>query len=325
MTKDKVLFYLREQEGYVSGQKISEKLGLSRMAVSTAVSALREAGYAIESSPRRGYRLVSSPDKLTSGELMSHLSEDRLNRVVCLEKTDSTNHYLKMLADRGAPVGQVVIANEQTAGRGRRGRTFVSLKDKGIYLSILLRPESRPADTAVITAWTAVAICDAIEEVCLFRPDIKWVNDLQFDGRKITGILTEMSLEGESGLISSVIIGIGINVNQTPEDFPEELRDTAGSLAMAVGHPLSRAALAAAMIRSLDRLTACWPIAKERYLEAYRRGCRTPGQAVNVITGAGSRPAEALAVNDDFSLRVRYEDGTVEDLQSGEVSIRPVK
>ena len=259
-------------------------------------------------------------------EIINHISKENpwRDKNQFFETITSTNDVLKQMALQGAPEGTVLVADSQSGGRGRLGRTFLSPSGVGIYLSVLLRPACMPGELMHLTCGSALAACNAIEQTAGFRPGVKWTNDIVYRKKKLAGILTELGLN-QDGSTAYAIIGIGINVNQTPEDFPEELRDTAGSLAMAVGHPLSRAALAAAMIRSLDRLIACWPIAKERYLEAYRRGCRTPGQAVNVITGAGSRPAEALAVNDDFSLRVRYEDGTVEDLQSGEVSIRPVK
>lgn len=323
MTKDNVLYYLKEQQGYVSGQAISEKLGLSRMAVSAAVSSLRDDGYQIESSPRRGYRLVGSPDHLTVGELMTCLPSERMARVICLDSVDSTNRYLKDLADKGASEGQVVIANEQTEGRGRRGRSFLSLKDKGIYFSILLRPDTKPAAMAEITAWTAVAVGDAVEKVCGIHPDIKWVNDLLMNDRKITGILTEMSLEAETGMISSVIIGIGINVNQDPDDFPEDLRPIAGSLKTAVGQTVSRAALAAQMVVEMDKMIAAWPHDRNYYINAYKKHCTTTGKAINVIAGGTATPAESLDIGDDFSLRVRYEDGREEALNSGEVSVRP--
>lgn len=322
MTKDSVLSILKQHDGYVSGEMISQKLGLSRMAVSTAVKALRADGYDIASSTRLGYCLKNSPDKLTCGELMSHLGDERMANVVFYEKTDSTNKRVKLLADEGAPAGQTVIANEQTAGRGRKGRSFLSLKDKGIYLSYLLRPTCTPNDLASITAWTAVAVARAVNAVTGLRPDIKWVNDLLLNDRKICGILTELAIEGESATIQSAVIGIGINVNQTPDDFPPELRDKAGSCAMALGHPVSRAQLAAAVVHEMDRLRDAWPDRKEEFLEAYRSFCVTTGKDIRVISGTRSENGRALDIDDNFALIVAFEDGRCETVQSGEVSIR---
>ena len=322
MTKDAVLAILKSTNGPVSGEAMSRQIGVSRMAVSAAVKSLREDGYEIVSATRRGYELLSAPDNLTSGDLMAHLGAGRMESVLCLDKIDSTNRKVRELADLGAPDGQVVIANEQTAGRGRRGRSFLSLKDKGIYFSILLRPSGSAADLTSITAWTAVAVSRAIARVCGLTPGIKWVNDLILDRRKICGILTELALETETGAVSSLIIGIGVNVNQTLDDFPEDLRDVAGSIAMAAGHPVSRAAIAAAMVEEMDRLRLDWPDKPESYLSDYRAASLSTDREVVVISGAGQKKAYALGIGDDFSLKVRYDDGSEEDLRSGEISVR---
>ena len=322
MTKDEVLTILKQHDDYVSGEMISRGLGISRAAINTAVKSLRAAGYEIESSTRRGYRLKNAPDALTSGELLSYLGAERMKTVAVYEVTDSTNKRIKDFADEGFPAGQTAIANEQTAGRGRRGRSFLSLKDKGIYLSYLLRPTCTPQDVASITAWTAVAVGRAVKTVTGLSPDIKWVNDLLLGGRKICGILTELSIETETGSIQSAVVGIGINVNQTLEDFPEELRSFAGSCAMAVGHPISRAALASEVVKEMDKLRDSWPDGKADFLSTYRSFCITTGKEINVIAGSNVRKGKALDVDDDFALIVEFEGGNVEHVQSGEVSIR---
>ncbi|MBQ0059658.1 MAG: biotin--[acetyl-CoA-carboxylase] ligase [Lachnospiraceae bacterium] len=322
-TKDHVLQLLQKNTDFVSGEMISKDLGISRMAVSTAVKTLRSEGYKIESVTRRGYRLCEAPDLLSLGAILGHLDDSWKDRLIYLESIDSTNNYLKQLAEEGAKDGTVVIANEQTKGKGRRGRQFLSLKDKGIYFSILLRPNCKPSDMATITAWTAVAIAKAITDATGLAPDIKWVNDLLMQGRKIAGILTEMSIEAESGAIDNVIIGIGINANQTLEDFPEELQQIAGSIAMASGHQVPRAKLAACMAVEMAKLTDAWPAEKEAYLNAYRQHCiTTTDQDIDVIVGDKRRPARALSICDDFSLLVEYENGSRENLSSGEVSTR---
>ncbi|MEI3506310.1 MAG: biotin--[acetyl-CoA-carboxylase] ligase [Anaerotignum faecicola] len=220
MTKDAVLAILRKENDYISGEHISRLLGVSRAAVNTAVKALRAEGYEISSSTNKGYHLDAVPNSISAQELAAYLDEARMQTVECLASVDSTNNRLRELALAGAPNGQVVLANEQTQGKGRRGRAFASPQDNGIYLSILFHPDTLPTDIVEITAWTAVATNNAIEEVCGVRAGIKWVNDLVIDRKKICGILTEMSVESESGYIQYLIIGIGINVNGQAEDFP---------------------------------------------------------------------------------------------------------
>ncbi len=329
MTKDEVYSILKNAQGYVSGEKISSQLGVSRAAVNVAVKALRKEGYEIASVTNRGYCLISSPDRLTVGDVMSYLGPERMQTVQVLQTTDSTNRRVQELALSGAPDGLTVVANEQTAGRGRLGRTFHSPKDTGIYFSTLFRPTCEPSEIVQITTWTAVAIARAVERTTGILPDIKWVNDLMMGGRKICGILTEMSVESETGTIQYVVVGIGVNVNQETSDFPEEIRGIAGSIAMAVGHPVRRARLTACMIEEMDNLRRDWPSGRADYLRAYREMCISIGREVLVTdarhTGAFAKHGFCEAVNDDFSLRIRYEDGSYENVSSGEVSVMPQK
>ena len=262
MTKDAVLAILRKENGYISGEHISRLLGVSRAAVNTAVKALRAEGYEILSSTNKGYHLHTVPNSLHAKELSAYLEEERMQAVECLDSVDSTNNRLRELALAGAPNGQVVLADKQTQGRGRRGRAFASPQDNGIYLSILFYPDSLPTDIVEITAWTAVATNNAIAAVCGVRAGIKWVNDLVFGRKKVCGILTEMSVESEGGYVQYIIIGIGINVNEQEGDFPEELQDIATSLAMETGNTHSRARLAAALIHELDKMQEAWPSGK---------------------------------------------------------------
>lgn len=322
MTRDAVLAILRQEMGYVSGERISSLLGISRTAVNTAVKTLRAEGYEILSATNRGYCLGQVPDLLTAGELGVYLPAERMTSVHCMESVDSTNNYIRDMAFHGAPDGQIVIANEQTGGRGRRGRTFESPKDSGIYLSMLFRPQSLPSDMPVITAWTAVAVNNAIEAVYGIRCGIKWVNDLLLNHRKICGILTEMSIESESGHVEHVIIGIGLNVKEASADFPEELKRIATSIAAETGQSVRRAQLAAEVVKQLDRMRSMWPHAGAEYLKAYRADDITVGQELTVVSGTEEKPGTALAITDDFALRVGYADGSGEVLSSGEVSIR---
>ena len=326
MTRDKVLAMILRSDGYVSGESISRELGITRAAVNAAVKQIKELGYDIESSTRKGYRLLSSPDLMNLGEIMARLPEGRAGDVTVLDTVDSTNTLLKEMARQGAPAGSVVISDEQTGGKGRRGRSFLSPSGTGIYLSYLMIPKGGREIISEVTAWTAVAVREAVSEVCGVTCDIKWVNDPLINNHKICGILTELSVVAESGDIDNVIIGIGINVNHKKEDFPEELRDIATSISAECGGKIfARAELAACLIGKLDELVAAWPAGKEEYLDRYREACITTGSKVSVFNLATDTPrtGEALGINDDFALQVRFDDtGEEEAVRSGEVSVR---
>lgn len=236
--------------------------------------------------------------------------------VVHLERIDSTNEELKRRARAGEDGPLAVVAREQTGGKGRRGRSFLSLPDKGLYLSVLFRPDA-PAETlSQLTAWTAVAVCRAVEGVCGAKVGVKWPNDVLAGGKKLCGILTEL-VEGR------VIVGMGVNLTQTGADFGPELADKAVSLAQ-LGCPADAAELEAALLRELDALRAAFPREGAVWLEEYRRRCLTLGRAVVLSTPAGETPAQALDVDGDFALRVRLADGREERVSSGEVSVRGV-
>ena len=324
MSREKVLSLLLEQGGgYVSGEEMSRRLGISRAGVWKAVQALREEGYEIGSAPNRGYCLLSAPDRLREGELAGPLSGCLVgSTLVCLDTIDSTNTECKRRAVAGAPEGLVVTAEEQTGGRGRRGRSFQSPRGGGLYLSALLRPRLEPAEVTDLTAWVAVAVCDGIQAACGIRPRIKWTNDLVLNGKKLAGILTELGLESETNSLDYLVPGVGINVNQQPEDFDPELRSMATSLAMELGRPVRRAELAAQVIRALDRMYAGFPDNKQEYLDKYRADCLTPGNQVQLITPSSRQEARAIAVDDDFRLVVELPDGTRKALSAGEVSVR---
>ena len=240
--------------------------------------------------------------------------------VECLEKVDSTNTYLKKRAAEGAAHGLVVTAEEQTGGRGRRGRVFQCHRGKGLYLSALLRPRVPAEQVADVTAWTAVAVCRALEGLTGLKPGIKWPNDLLLGGKKLCGILCELVLD--AGGNPAVVVGIGINVGQTAGDFDPEVAAIAASLAMFMEEPPGRTALARAVIAALDDMVSQFPEKRWEYLVEYRARCVTVGKEVAVISPAGTRRGRALAVDDAFRLVVEFENGAVEAVDSGEVSIR---
>ena len=324
MLKDDVLKLISKEDGYISGEAISHKLGVSRAAVNTAVKALREDGYEIESSTNKGYLLTNSPDILSKGSVSVYLPDSRCEDLLVFDSVDSTNTVLKDLASKGAKSGTVVIADHQTGGKGRRGRSFASPSGEGIYMSYLFKPESGFDKISDLTSWTAVAVSDAIRNAYGLDSQIKWVNDLLMNRKKICGILTEVTVEGESGFIDTCIIGIGVNVNEA--SFPSGLSEIATSISIENGGTkFIRAKLASEMIKSMDKLASNWP-SGPYYLERYRELNITTGSRITAFpqmteNGQG-RTGEAIAINEDFSLKVKFDDGSVENLRSGEVSVR---
>ncbi len=324
-SREAVLSLLRKEEDFLSGQELSRRLGLTRAAVWKAVDALRGEGYEIEARTGLGYRLLAAPDVLTAAEIRSFLGETKVvgRELRCFEELDSTNNYLKAWTD--GPDGAAVTAESQTAGRGRMDRSFQSPRGQGIYLSVLLRPGLPPDRLPPVTALAGVAVCAAVERVCGVRPGLKWPNDPVLNGKKLCGILTEMSLEAETGRVQSLVLGIGINVGQRPEDFSPEVREVATSLFQVLGKPVSRPRLTAALLEELDRAYAALLSGDlSEYLAAYRRDCVNLGKTVQLIPfGGGAREtAQAVDIDGEFSLVVRGEDGKERTVRSGEVSVR---
>lgn len=231
---------------------------------------------------------------------------------------DSTNTYAKSLAPGDAPEGTVIIAGRQTAGRGRMDRSFQSPADKGLYLSILLRPPLSPERLMPVTALAGVALCRAVERLCGVSPGLKWPNDPVLNGKKLCGILTESTGQG------ALIIGIGVNVSQRPEDFTPEVAEMAASLETELGRPVSRAELAARLLEELDDMyQALLRDDLDTWRADYRRLCVNLGKRVQLIAPGGTREtAEALDIDRDFGLVVRSAAGEIRTVLSGEVSVR---
>lgn len=319
-----VLELLREAGGYVSGEKMAEQLGVTRAAVWKKIAALRDAGYDISSAPRSGYILRSAPDRLIEPEIVKGLQTKLVGReIICYDAVDSTNIVLKELARQGAENGTVVVADTQGTGRGRMERAFFSPPGKGIWVSILLHPDFLPQEAPKCTLMAAVAVAQAMEKFGL-RAAIKWPNDILHDGRKLVGILTEMSAEMDR--VNYIVIGIGINVNIAEEDFPEELRPIATSLMQMKGEPLSRVAFLQELLRALDVLYA--DVQRAGFapvLAAWKKYAVTLGQQVRVL-GPGGETFEGTAADIDTegALLIDTEEGQRRVL-AGDVSIRPKK
>ena len=322
MTKQIVLKLLREHtEEFLSGEAISRQAGVSRAAVWKAVEQLRQEGYGIESVPNRGYRLTRVTARLRPEELAEQFRDCRIGReLLCFDTIDSTNNELKRRAVSGTVDGTVILADQQTGGRGRRGRSFVSPAGKGLYLSAALRPRCPLSEISTLTAWTAVALCDAVEAVCGVRPGIKWPNDLVLNRKKLCGILTEIGIEAESREVDYAVVGIGINCARV--DLPPEVSAMSASLEAFTGQKPDRARLAAALVRSLCELEQALFTEKDAWLREFAAHCITIGQDVKLVRGDDVTYAHADGIDEEAALLVTYPDGTKAAVASGEVSVR---
>ena len=255
-------------------------------------------------------------------KILSHLNAECPWRdtLYWYDTTDSTNLQAKLLARQGAPHGTVLIAGHQTVGRGRLGRRFQSPVGMGVYLSVILRPNCLPAQLMHLTCATGVAMLEAIEKASGIRPQVKWINDLVVDGRKLGGILTELSVD--KGMVDYAVLGIGINSLQKEEDFPPEIAGLATSLSLAAGHTVLPEVLAAAMIEALWKMSTVLFTEKAQLMARYKENCITLGKEIQVIRGDSVRPGRAVDLDEDGGLLVEYTDGQTQTVSSGEVSVR---
>ena len=243
------------------------------------------------------------------------------NQIIWFDSTDSTNTRAKELAKQGAPHGTVLIAGSQTGGRGRMGRSFHSPEGSGVYMSVILRPDCAPGALMHLTCAVAVTMCDAVETATGLRPGIKWTNDLVHGKRKLGGILTELGLKTD-GTVDYAIVGIGINCSQKELDFPEDIRDIAGSLAGVTGKDIDRSRVAVEMITALHKMHCSLLTGREEMLAAYRRDCVTLGKQISLVRGEDIRHGKALDMDNEGALIVEFDNGSREVVNSGEVSIR---
>lgn len=325
--KSDILTLLRNSKDYVSGQQLCDQFGVSRTAVWKVINQLKEEGYEIESVPRKGYRLVEAPkDILSKSEIASRLHTKWAGRkLYYLESTGSTNTDAKRLAEEGEPHGTTIVANMQTAGRGRRGRTWQSPAGANTYFTILLKPDFSPDKASMLTLVMALSVAEAIEEITGLKADIKWPNDIVVHKKKVVGMLTEMSTTPEMDEIQYVVIGVGTNVNyDSPEDFPEELRPTATSLRMEAGHLINRAALT-------ERMLARFEVNYEKFeetldlsglMDSYEKHLINVGAQVRVLDPAGEYTGISRGINAVGELLVEKENGETINVYAGEVSVR---
>lgn len=320
--KEKILTILRECDGFVSGQELSDLLGVSRTAVWKAIQRLEEDGYEIDAVRNKGYRLLTEPDLLTEESISRRLATEWAGQSILAEDViDSTNNQAKRLAEEDAPHGLLVIAEQQTQGKGRMGRPWRSPRGSGVWMSLLLRPEIKPVQASGLTLVMAMAVQQALADVAGISCAIKWPNDIVADGRKICGILTEMSADPDR--INHIVIGLGINVKD--EAFPEEIKDVAASVYQISGKQVCRAELVAAILKRFEQFY-------EKYIQTgnlrllkdeYNEKLINRGRMVRVLDPAGEYTATAEGITDEGALIVDRE-GERTEIISGEVSVRGV-
>lgn len=323
--KAEILKMLKEADDHISGQQLCEQFQVSRTAVWKVINQLKEEGYQVEAVRNKGYRIIESPDVLTREELAVQIGDATRwagQEIVCFTETDSTNVRARKLGENGAAHGTLVVAEQQTAGRGRRGRGWESPAGSSIYMSLLLRPEFLPNKAPMLTIVMAYSVATALREQTGLDFRIKWPNDIVLNGKKVVGILTEMSTEIE--YINHVVIGVGINVNT--EAFPEEICATATSIRRESGKTWRRAELIAAILRQFE-------VQYERFVkeddlaylrEAYDAILVNCNREVRILGEKDGYRAVALGIDDQGELLVRKEDGTVTSVYAGEVSVRGI-
>jgi len=321
-TDAKILSALRAHSDGVSGAELAEQLKISRAAVWARIEELRRVGFEIEAGPHFGYRLVGEPDALFADDLFARLGKTKVvgRDIRVFEETTSTNDVIEKLARDGVKEGAVVFAEAQTKGRGRLGRKWMSPTHKGLWFSVLLRPDLRPQETTQLTVASATALRRAIKNVTGLSADIKWPNDLLIGGKKVVGVLTEMSAEVDR--VRHVILGIGVDVNQNAAEFPPELRKIATSLKIEAGKEISRAELATEILSELDFDYARICGGKfSAVADEWESGCATIGKNVFVQMGVRQIRGRAEALDDDGALLVRTEHGHLERVIGGDVTL----
>ncbi|CZQ85869.1 transcriptional repressor c-terminal [Trichococcus flocculiformis] len=321
-TKEKVLQYLEQHKGEsISGQDLADKLEVSRTSVWKAVNGLKKEGYQIEATTNKGYQLSIDTDLLSEAAIVPLLSEAlKGHRVIAHKTIDSTNLEAKRIVNEDPTFEGVILSEEQTKGRGRLGRVFYSPSESGLYMSLVLRPVADLDNATLITTAAAVAVCQAIETLTGKKPQIKWVNDIFLDGRKVCGILTEGIMDMESRTIGTIILGIGLNFREPETDFPDEIQSIAGTLFDKKNAAVTRNQMVAEI---LNRFYLLYPdLVKRSYLDEYRKRCFVLGEQVTFPQGNETIEAKAIAIDNDGGLVVALPNGKTKILTFGEISIK---
>jgi BirA family transcriptional regulator, biotin operon repressor / biotin---[acetyl-CoA-carboxylase] ligase len=319
-TRDSILDLFRTQkDAYLSGQEISDKLNISRAAVWKQIKALRELGFTIDAKHSQGYRLVDAPDLLLSADVVHGLNTKIVGgKVISVQEIGSTNSRIRELAEQGAQEGTVLISDRQSAGRGRLGRRWESPSGVNLYCSILLKPQMPVQQAPQLTFLSAVAATETLNQVCHLSANVKWPNDILVKGAKISGLLNEMNAETEQ--IHYVILGIGINLNMTAEQFPQELNYPATSALIETGTPVDRILFLQTFLEKLDQY----------YLEFIQQGfapirkrwenlCNIMNQKVAVVQQSHTITGTVVGIDFDGALQVQCDDGQIERILAGDV------
>ena len=321
--KSEILRLLKESDTYISGQQLCEQFQVSRTAIWKVIDQLKKEGYEIEAVRNKGYRLIDSPDVMSKAEIESLVDTKWAGKnVVYYDEIDSTNNRAKEAGDNGAAHGTLFVADMQVAGKGRRGRVWKSPSGSSIYMTILLYPDIPPVKAPQLTLLMAIAVAEGIQEVTGLETKIKWPNDIVYQGKKLCGILTEMSADMDQ--IHYVIVGIGINVQMT--DFPKEIQNTATSLKLVTGKTLLRNELLAKVLEEFEVLYEQFVSAESlKNLKAeYESRLANKDNRVNVLAPSGAWQGICLGIKEDGALLVQREDGKVEEVIAGEVSVRGI-
>lgn len=321
-TKEKVLALLKENaNSYVSGQEIADTLFITRAGIWKAIKALREEGYSIDAINNRGYCLEADTESISESKIQALLKQT-IN-VVVFDSIGSTNDEARKIADKAVSDDYLVTANSQTSGRGRRGRSFYSPDNTGLYMSLLLHPNDNIAKATRITCMAAVSVCRAISEVTGIEPVIKWVNDIFVNDKKIAGILSEGYTSMEDGSLSYVIVGIGINIYPPKDGFPAEIKKTAGALLKKSDKDKEvKTALCASIVNHFYDI---YTSDSENYIDEYKQRSYLTGHYVKIMQADGRSSDKGyglvLEIDDNCHLVVKYDDGSIESLSTGEVSV----
>ena len=321
--KNKILEKLQNSDGYVSGQELCELLGVSRTAVWKNIQALKNEGYVIEGVNNKGYRLVSEPDVMSEEKISKYLETRTFARkLYYYDETDSTNTRAKIVGETDCVHGALFVANEQTAGKGRRGHSWNSDKGTTISMSYLLKPDIDISCVSRITLVSAVALARAFSKVDGVKPQIKWPNDIVLNRKKVCGILTEMNMEIDS--IAYVVVGVGINVNRM--EFREDIAETATSLKKESGHSIERAELLSEILSAFFRDYKLFLEKQDLspFLESYNQKLVNVGREVKIIKKGEEIIRTAIGINDRGELIVQDAEGNTEHIFSGEVSVRGI-
>ncbi|OHR74559.1 bifunctional biotin--[acetyl-CoA-carboxylase] synthetase/biotin operon repressor [Bacillus sp. HMSC76G11] len=321
--RTRLLQAFSEAEGeFLSGQKLSETLGCSRTAVWKHIEDLRSEGYELEAVRKRGYRITHKPDKISGNEIQLGLKTEFMGRHIHFEEVvSSTQKIAHSLAGDGAEEGTIVVADQQTGGRGRLARAWYSPKQTGIWMSMILRPKIPINKTPQLTLLTAVALIQAIEEVTGLTPEIKWPNDIMINGKKIVGILTE--LQAEADRVHSVIIGVGMNVNHTLDQFPEELQAIATSIAEETGEPADRAQVIQVIMKNFEKLYTSYLIHGFKPVKLlWESYAISLNKNLIARTLQGTIRGRAIGIDDEGVLLLETAEGKIEKIYSADIEIQ---